>query len=348
METKLIKITDTSQAEEIGEAASALAEGKLVVIPTETVYGLGAHGLKEDAIRAIFEAKGRPQDNPLILHVADQDQVLDLVQAIPPAAQDCMDLFWPGPLTLIFKRSKLVPDAVTAGLDTVAIRMPSHPIAHAILEEARIPVAAPSANTSGRPSPTRISHVMEDLDGKVDLVVDSGPSQVGIESTILDVTQEVPTILRPGGVTKEDLEAILDRVEEEATNLEADTGMVPRAPGMKYTHYAPKAQTTVFAGNLENIAKEINKKIEENKGEDIAVLCTTETQDLYEGAYLLIDMGSRKHLDQVAQNLFDSLRACDEAQVDRIFVEGFEFSGLGVGIMNRLLKAAGGKVIFGL
>ncbi|MDO5037557.1 MAG: L-threonylcarbamoyladenylate synthase [Tissierellia bacterium] len=348
METQVIKIESLDEKDKIHQAATALGQGKLVVIPTETVYGLGAHGLREDSVKGIFEAKGRPQDNPLILHVANQDQVLDLVQAIPPAAKDCMDMFWPGPLTLIFKRSKIVPDLVTAGLETVAIRMPSHAIAHAILEEAAIPVAAPSANTSGRPSPTRVSHVLEDLDGKVDMIVDGGFTDVGIESTILDVTVDPPTILRPGGVTKEDLEDLLGTVAEDTSHYDAESGTVPKSPGMKYRHYAPQADTTVFAGNIENVAKEINRRIQENKGEKVAVLCTTETQALYQGAHLLLDMGSRSHLEEVAKNLFNSLRACDEAGVDRIYVEGFDFEGLGVGIMNRLLKASGGKVVFGL
>ena len=260
-----------------------------------------------------------------------------------------MDVFWPGPLTLIFERSKKVSDSVTAGADTVAIRMPSHPIAHAILEAAAVPVAAPSANTSGRPSPTRLAHVLEDMDGKVPLIVDSGDANVGIESTVLDVTVDPPMIYRPGGVTKEDLEAIIGEVAVDETTIDADNDAVPKSPGQKYRHYAPKGDATLFAGDLKNIAKEINRRLAEAEpGVRTAVLCTTETKDLYEGMDLLVDMGSREQLEDVAHNLFESLRRCDEEDIDLLFVEGFDFRGLGVGIMNRLLKSCGGKVVLGL
>lgn len=348
METKVLHITDAEDAEAIEEAADFLRRGELVIFPTETVYGLGADGLNPEAAEKIFAAKGRPKDNPLILHIAEADQVLDLVTHIPPKAKDCMDMFWPGPLTLIFERSDAVPDAITAGGDTVAIRMPSHPIAHAILKAAKIPVAAPSANTSGRPSPTRLSHVWEDMRGKVPLIVDSGDAAVGIESTVLDVTVDPPMIYRPGGVTKEDLEAIIGEVAIDETAIDAENGGIPKSPGQKYRHYAPRGEATLFAGSLANIAKEINRRLSEAEGVRTAVLATTETVDLYEGADLLIDMGSREDLESVAHNLFENLRRCDEEEIERIFVEGFEFRGLGVGIMNRLLKACGGKVVLGL
>lgn len=348
METKVIKIESPNEIDKVQEAAQHLKEGHLVVFPTETVYGLGAHGLNSEAIDQIFLAKGRPKDNPLILHIAETEQVLDLVKVIPPIAQDCMDLFWPGPLTLIMERSKIVPDSITAGLDTVAIRMPSHPIAHAILKEANIPVAAPSANTSGRPSPTRLSHVLEDMNGKVQVIVDGGEADWGIESTVLDVTGKRPMILRPGGVTKEDLEAILGPVDVDETTIKTEEGLVPKSPGQKYRHYAPKGECTLFAGNLTNVAKEVNKRIQENSDKKIAVLATSETKDMYEGMDLLIDMGSREELGEVAKNLFDCLRKCDEENVEIIYAEGFEFHDLGVGIMNRLLKACGGKVVLGL
>ncbi|MDY6045111.1 MAG: L-threonylcarbamoyladenylate synthase [Peptoniphilus sp.] len=349
METRVLHITDVDDREEIKEAADMLRAGELVIFPTETVYGLGADGLNEEAIDKIFAAKGRPKDNPLILHIADPEQVLDLVKVIPPKGKDCMDMFWPGPLTLIFERSEIVPDGVTAGADTVAIRMPSHPIAHAILKEAYIPVAAPSANTSGRPSPTRLSHVLEDMKGKVPIIVDSGDSNVGIESTVLDVTVDPPVIYRPGGVTKEDLEAILGEVDIDRTTIDASNPAVPKSPGQKYRHYAPKGDGTLFAGDLKNVAKEINRRLAETEpSKRTAVLCTTETKDAYEGMDLLIDMGSRENLEEVAHDLFDSLRRCDEEDIDVLFVEGFDFRGLGVGIMNRLLKACGGKVVLGL
>ena len=349
METKVLHINDEKDREKIQEAARLLREGELVIFPTETVYGLGGNGLDEGAVDKIFRAKGRPKDNPLILHVADPEQVLDLVKVIPPKGKDCMDVFWPGPLTLIFERSEKVSDSVTAGANTVAIRMPSHPIAHAILKEAAVPVAAPSANTSGRPSPTRLAHVLEDMDGKVPMIVDSGDANVGIESTVLDVTVDPPMIYRPGGVTKEDLEAIIGEVAVDETTIDADNDAVPKSPGQKYRHYAPKGDATLFAGDLKNIAKEINRRLAEAEpGVRTAVLCTTETKDLYEGMDLLVDMGSREQLEDVAHNLFESLRRCDEEDIDLLFVEGFDFRGLGVGIMNRLLKACGGKVVLGL
>lgn len=348
MHTKVVPIPSPQESAAIDEVGRALAEGKLVVIPTETVYGLGANGLKEDAVEGIFRAKGRPSDNPLILHVADEAQVEELVAEIPKAARDAMAVFWPGPLTIIFKKSDLVPDGVSAGLDTVAIRMPDHPVAHAILAAAAVPVAAPSANLSGKPSPTKASHVLEDLSGKVDMIVDGGTTNVGIESTVLDVTTNPPMILRPGKVTKEDLETILGVVGLDETLIHADSTKIPKSPGQKYRHYAPKGECTLFAGNLTNVAKEVNRRIAMAKGKRCAVMATEETLSMYEGMDLLLNMGSRTDLSEVAHNIFDQLRRCDEENMELIFVEGFEFEGLGAGIMNRLLKAAGGKVVLGL
>ncbi len=348
MHTKVVTIPSPQESAAIEEVGRALAEGKLVVIPTETVYGLGANGLKEEAVEGIFRAKGRPSDNPLILHVAEEAQVEELVAETPKAARDAMAVFWPGPLTMIFKKSDLVPDAVSAGLDTVAIRMPDHPVAHAILAAAAVPVAAPSANLSGKPSPTKASHVIEDLSGKVDIIVDGGSTNLGIESTVLDVTTNPPMILRPGGVTKEELETILGPVGLDKTVLDADSSEVPKSPGQKYRHYAPKGECTLFAGNLTNVAKEVNRRIAMAKGKRCAVMATEETLSMYEGMDLLLNMGSRTNLSEVAHNIFDQLRRCDEENMELIFVEGFEFEGLGAGIMNRLLKAAGGKVVLGL
>lgn len=348
MKTKILKIDSPDEREKIEEAAQALKDGALVVIPTETVYGLGADGRKKETVEKIFKAKGRPQDNPLILHIAEESQVEDLVEEIPQAARDCMTLFWPGPLTMIFQKKPWIPDEVTAGLDTVAIRMPSHPIAHEILKAAGIPVAAPSANLSGRPSPTKAIHVAEDLDGLVDLIVDSGPTDVGIESTVLDVTVDPPMILRPGGVTLEELKTILGKVKVDRSGMDANSKLTPKSPGQKYKHYAPKAECILFAGNLTNVAKEVNRRIRENRTAKIAVMATEETMELYEGASLLLNMGPRSDLKVVAHNIFDQLRYCDEMGMDIIYVEGFEFSGMGMGIMNRLLKACGGKVVLGL
>lgn len=348
MNTEILHIHSPGEKDKIKKAADALKKGKLVVFPTETVYGLGADGRKEKTIKKIFKAKGRPADNPLILHIGRKEQVEDLAAEIPQAAKDCMIMFWPGPLTIIFKKKPTVPDSVTAGLDTVAVRMPSHPIAEAILKEANIPVAAPSANLSGRPSPTKSAHVEEDLMGKVDLIVDGGSTDVGIESTVLDVTVDPPMILRPGGVTLEELRVLLDDVIMDETLIEANSDKIPKSPGQKYKHYAPKAECILFVGNLTNVAKEVNRRIQANPQKKVAVMATEETKDLYEGAYLLLNMGPRSDLRQVAHNIFDQLRYCDEQEVDLICVEGFEMMGMGASIMNRLLKASGGKVVMGL
>ncbi len=348
MKTKILKIENPNDLEKIKIAAKALRDGKLVVFPTETVYGLGGDGLNPKTCKNIYLAKGRPSDNPLILHIARNDQLEALVREIPEVAKKCMEKFWPGPLTMIFNRSDIVPDEATGGLDTVAIRMPSHKIANAILNEADIPVAAPSANTSGRPSPTNANHVIDDLFSKVDYIVDSGFTDVGIESTVLDVTVDPPMILRPGGITLEMLEDAVGTVLTDNTAIDANDKRVPKSPGQKYKHYAPKAEAYCFAGNLKNIVNTINKKIKDQPGKKIAVLATEETQKDYLGAYKVINLGSRENMPQIAHNLFYALRECDELNVDLIYAEGFEFRGIGTGIMNRLLKACGGKITLGL
>ena len=348
MNTELLHINSPEEQEKIKKAAKALQDGKLVVFPTETVYGLGADGRSFERVEKIFQAKGRPSDNPLILHIGREEQVKDLVREIPQCAKDCMTMFWPGPLTIIFHKKENIPANVTAGLDTVAIRMPEHPIAQKILQEANIPVAAPSANLSGRPSPTKADHVMEDLMGKVDIIVDGGSTDVGIESTVLDVTVDPPMVLRPGAVTLEELKVLLGEVIVDEGILESHTKKIPKSPGQKYTHYAPKASCTLFGGNFYNVAKEVNRRIRENPHKKIAVMATKETIDLYEGPDLLLNMGSREDLREVAHNIFHQLRQCDEEGMDMIFIEAFELTGMGAGIMNRLLKACGGKVVLGL
>lgn len=349
MDTKIIKIDeDNIEQDKIREITEAFNDGKLVVIPTETVYGLGANGFDEEACMNIFRAKGRPADNPLILHIAELSQVDELVSEIPEAARDCMEVFWPGPLTIIMKRSEKIPDVVTARLDTVAIRMPSHKVARSILKDCMLPIAAPSANLSGRPSPTSFKHCREDLEGKVDIIVDGGTTNVGIESTVIDVTSNPPMILRPGGVTFEDLKTIIPNVAIDNTTIDATDEAIPKSPGQKYRHYAPKADAYCFAGNLEGVVKEVNRRIEENSGKKIAVLATSETIEDYEGADLLINLGSRENMEEIAHSLFDALRRCDEENIDIIYAEGFDFRGIGAGIMNRLLKACGGKVVLGL
>ena len=258
-----------------------------------------------------------------------------------------MEKFWPGPLTIIFKRSEIVPDEATGGLDTVAIREPSNEIAHAILKAVDFPVAAPSANLSGRPSPTKVEHVIEDLNGRVDIIVDGGHSVVGIESTVLDVTVDPPMILRPGKITLEDLREIDENIRIDSATIDAKSGEIPKSPGQKYRHYAPRAEAICFGGRLDKVVNEIKKNIKENKDKKIAVLATDETFEEYKNLdiKLLINLGSRDHLEEVATNLFDALRRCDEENVDIIFAEGFELRGMGLSIMNRLLKACSGKVV---
>ncbi|MGO1580590.1 MAG: L-threonylcarbamoyladenylate synthase [Peptoniphilaceae bacterium] len=349
MKTKIIKVqNDKLEANDLKDIKKAFEDGKLVVFPTETVYGLGANGMDEEACKNIFIAKGRPVDNPLILHIGEISQLEDLVEEIPKVGEDLISIFWPGPLTMILKRSKLISDVVTGGLDTVAIRMPSHPIAREILKEVKLPIAAPSANISGRPSPTSFKRVLEDLDGKVDIIVDGGRANYGIESTVIDLTVTPPMILRPGGVTLEDLRLIIPNIAVDKTTIDSNDKSIPKSPGQKYRHYAPKAECYTFAGNLENIVKEINKRIAQNKNKKIAVLATAESLDGYEGADLVINLGSRENLVEVASNLFEALRECDDQDIDIIYAEGFDLVGIGAGIMNRLLKASSGKIVFGL
>lgn len=348
MRTEIIKLSGEKDKKNLEKISQTFRRGGLVVFPTETVYGLGANGLDPTACKNIYLAKGRPSDNPLILHIADKGQLKDLVSEIPESAKKCMGAFWPGPLTIIFRKSEKVPLEATGGLDTVAVRMPSHPIAHMILKDAGLPIAAPSANLSGRPSPTMTKHVLEDLSGKVDIIVDGGHTVVGIESTVLDVTVEPPMILRPGKVTLEQLQTVIADVSIDQTVIATDEKTIPKSPGQKYKHYAPKAQAYLFAGNLTNVVKEVNKRVQESCGKKTAVLGTTETIEDYRGMDVLINLGSREDLEEIAANLFDALRQCDEEKVDIIFVEGFELHGMGLSIMNRLLKACGGKVMLGL
>lgn len=348
MKTEIIKFKGNAKDKTyLKKISDTLREGGLVVLPTETVYGLGGNGLNKRACKKIYEAKGRPSDNPLILHIAENSQLDPLVAEIPDVAKKCMEKFWPGPLTIIFKRSDLIPDEATGGLETVAIREPSNEIAHAILKAVDFPVAAPSANLSGRPSPTKVEHVIEDLNGRVDIIVDGGHSVVGIESTVLDVTVDPPMILRPGKITLEDLREIDENIRIDNATIDAKSGEIPKSPGQKYRHYAPRAEAICFGGRLDKVVNEIKKNIEENKDKKIAVLATDETYDEYKNLdiKLLINLGSRENLEEVAANLFDALRRCDDENVDIIFAEGFELRGIGLSIMNRLLKACSGKVV---
>ena len=347
MQTKYFDLRDTKRPGKetenlIAEAAEILRGGGLLGIPTETVYGLGANGLDPDAVRSIFEAKGRPQDNPLILHVPGAQWLPRYCREVPPLAYELARRFWPGPLTMILKRSPQVPDITTAGLDTVGVRCPDHPVTLALIREAGVPVAAPSANRSGRPSCTSAQDVLEDMDGRIDGVVDGGPCSVGVESTIIDMTCQPPRLLRPGGLSLEELEGVLGYVEvDKAVLSPLAEGEKPRAPGMKYRHYAPKAPVTVITGTPERSAQEILRRLRPNSG----VICFDEFAHLFAG-HKVHTIGSSTDKATQAQRLFEALRAFDnETTVKEIYAQCPDNRGLGLAINNRLKKAAGFHIV---
>ena len=345
VKTLLLKNTE----EDIKTAAELLKNGGVVGIPTETVYGLAADALNPEAVKKIFKAKGRPGDNPLIVHICDFSDIerLNLVMKIPDTAKKLADAFWPGPLTMIMKKSDVIPNEVSAGLDTVAIRFPSHKTAQAIIRESGTVLAAPSANISGSPSPTTAQHVMNDMDGKIDAVLDGGASEVGLESTVITLAGAVPRVLRPGGITVEMLESVLGNVEVDDAVLHrlADNVKVA-SPGMKYKHYAPKADMVIVDGTRKHVIAKINELVASHRddGKKIAVIATEETKQFYD-ADVVLSMGSRADEDSIAHELYRILRDCDELDVDVIFSESFSTPRIGQAIMNRMLKAAGHQVI---
>lgn len=343
MNTKILKIEDGNEDEVIREAGEILKSGGLVAFPTETVYGLGGDALKEDAARKIYSAKGRPSDNPLIVHIADIGALDELASEIPECAYKLAEAFWPGPLTMIFKKKDIVPYGTTGGLDTVAIRMPSHPVAHRLIKDSGVYIAAPSANLSGRPSPTRAEHVIEDMDGRIDMIIDGGAIEIGIESTIVDVTCEVPMILRPGYVTADMIRDVLGDVCFDETVLAHTTVKgQPKAPGMKYRHYAPKAELTIFEGENEKVVSKINELAVkyEYDGLKVGILSSNENEHKYAHGEVVV-VGSRENEHEVAAHLFDVLRHFDHIDVDVILSEGFSEDSFGQAVMNRLIKAAG-------
>ena len=348
MDTKIIKITqDSSDDGLLKEAAEVLKRGGLVAFPTETVYGLGANALDEEAARKIYEAKGRPSDNPLIAHIADFSAVEELAAEIPDSGKKLMEAFWPGPLTIIFKKSELVPYGTTGGLDTVAVRMPDHPVARRLIRLAGLPIAAPSANTSGRPSPTTAGHVAEDMMGRIDMIVDGGEVGIGVESTIVDVSEEIPTVLRPGAVTLEMLRGVIGEVNmDQAIAQPLKEGVRPKAPGMKYRHYAPKANLTLVEGTVEDMVAAIRSLASAAlaQGKKVGIICTEETRAQYPDG-LLRSVGSRQEPDSIAHNLYGVLREFDGLDVDTIYSEAFSSDRLGQAVMNRLTKAAGYHII---
>ncbi|MBU8905872.1 threonylcarbamoyl-AMP synthase [Desertibacillus haloalkaliphilus] len=325
---------------EIKEAALWISEGEVVAFPTETVYGLGGNALEDDAIAKIFEAKGRPSDNPLIVHIATKQQVEELAADIPEMASKLMDAFWPGPLTLILRKQAAIAEKVTAGLDTVALRMPDHPVALALLEVAGVPVAAPSANLSGKPSPTTARHVDRDLHGKIAGIVDGGATGIGVESTVVDCTGDVAMVLRPGGITAEQIAEVVGEVSVDPALGESD--LAPKSPGVKYTHYAPKGALYLVEGSREYVQTLVNEQKQE--GTKVGVLTTVEGEHAYD-ADVVLACGSREQLASVASKLYETLRSFDDGGVDVIYSEVFPNEGVGVAIMNRLEKAAGGRMV---
>ncbi|SEN52026.1 translation factor SUA5 [Mesobacillus persicus] len=326
---------------QIVEAARILTENEVVALPTETVYGLGGNAESDEAVARIFAAKGRPSDNPLIIHIANLNQLAEIVREIPETAEKLMAAFWPGPLTIILdKKVGKLSELATAGLSTVAVRMPNHPVALALIEASGLPIAAPSANVSGRPSPTTARHVQDDLDGRIAGIVDGGPTGVGVESTVVDCTGETPVILRPGGVTKEQLELVVGEVLTDPALT--DSKQAPKSPGMKYRHYAPNAPLYLVNGD----ASDIQKLVDEKRGEGlkVGVMTTEENQHSYQ-ADVIFPCGRRAQLETVAEALYDTLRAFNESDVDIIFGEIFPETGVGVAIMNRLTKASGFPII---
>lgn len=329
------------------QAGKLIAEGELVAFPTETVYGLGGDALDPDASRKIYAAKGRPSDNPLIVHIADFDDMKRVAREVPEQAKKLADAFWPGPLTMIVWKSDAVPEATTGGMQTVAVRMPNHPVALELIRRSGCLIAAPSANTSGRPSPTEAQHVAEDLSGKIAMILDGGPVGIGIESTIIDLTEEKPMILRPGYITPEMLSEVLqEEVVIDPGIIAADDTRKPKAPGMKYKHYAPKAEMIIVDGAQDAVIHKINEltAAKRAEGRKVAVIATDETKDRYD-AQVILSMGKRADEDAIAQHLYKILRECDELDVGEIYSECFQTPRIGQAIMNRLLKAAGHTVI---
>ena len=347
METQVRRLS-YSQIDEtmIEEAGRIIRKGGLVAFPTETVYGLGGDALNPESSKKIYAAKGRPSDNPLIVHIADKRVLHRIVREVPEKAKKLMEAFWPGPLTMIFYKNELVPQATTGGLDTVAVRMPSDRIAAAFIRAAGGFVAAPRANVSGRPSTTTAAHVEEDLSGRIEMILDGGQAVIGLESTIVDMSVEPPVILRPGAVTEEMMEAVIGPLEVDKAIIAPDSGVKPKAPGMKYRHYAPRADLAVVEGSTEAVIAAINQLAEEAEaeGKRVGIIATDETKDRYPKG-LVLSLGARKHEEEIAQHLFEVLRDFDETDVDCIYSEAFDEASIGPAIMNRLLKAAGHKVI---
>lgn len=349
MDTIIKKINAESMTSaDFAEAVELLRAGKLVAFPTETVYGLGGDAFDSTASARIYAAKGRPSDNPLIVHIADVSELEKLAYDIPEDAYRLADRFWPGPLTMILKKRDIIPRETTGGLDTIAIRMPSHPIARRLIQEAGLPIAAPSANASGRPSTTKAEHVIEDLNGRIDMIIDGGSSDIGLESTIVDLTCSPALILRPGYITIEMLRELIPDIafDKAVTKRVRDDSIVAKAPGMKYKHYAPKGDLTIYEGAPADVIAAINRAAAEKvaQGYKVGILASEECASGYTTGTVEV-VGSRNDEDSIANRLFDLLRRFDTEKIEFIYAESFESDNLGQAIMNRLLKAAGYQIV---
>lgn len=347
METLIESVTKENIDGRIMEkAGEIIRSGGLVAFPTETVYGLGGDAFNPESSMKIYAAKGRPSDNPLIVHIAELKDLSKVAKDIPDEAFRLAEAFWPGPLTIILNKVDNLPKETTGGLETVAIRMPSHPIALEFIKASGGFIAAPSANISGRPSPTSARYVIEDLNGRVEMIIDGGSSDIGLESTIVDLTQSEPMILRPGFITREDLERVVNDVSIDAAIIDENSKEPPKAPGMKYRHYAPKADLLIVSGDSSKVVSYINECIKKGRAEEnkVAVIATEETKELYE-ADVVKNLGKRQDEASIARNLFRILRELDDIEVDMIYTESFDSKGISMATMNRLLKAAGHKEV---
>ncbi|MBQ7148198.1 MAG: threonylcarbamoyl-AMP synthase [Pseudobutyrivibrio sp.] len=351
MITRIMDVsTEPMNMDYIKEASEILRNGGLVAFPTETVYGLGGDATDKESSKKIYAAKGRPSDNPLIVHIAKFSQLEDISKDLPDNAKKLADAFWPGPLTMVVNKNEVIPYETTGGLDTVAVRMPNNPVALALIEESGCMIAAPSANTSGRPSPTKASHVYEDLSGKIEAILDGGSVDIGLESTIVDLTEDVVTILRPGYINMDMLKEVVGEVRMDPGIVYNDKGTTsgarPKAPGMRYKHYAPKGDLTIISGEEDIVVATINQMTKEalDKGQRVGIIATSESADRYKDGQVLV-IGDRADEGSIAHNLYDILRQFDEIGVDVIYSESFATPKMGQAIMNRLLKAAGQKTI---
>lgn len=339
LQTRIFKIDPVQpDAKVMREAAKLIRMGEVVAFPTETVYGLGADATNDDAVKKIFEAKGRPSDNPLIVHVSDVKQLKMIVMNPDKKQLQLIEYYWPGPLTIIFRKTEVISELVTAGLKTVAVRMPSHPVALELIRRSGVPIAAPSANLSGRPSPTKAEHVFQDLNGRIPLILDAGPTEFGVESTVLDLSGERPIILRPGPITAEDLAPLIGIAELHSPK----EGERPLSPGMKYRHYAPKVPLILVCSGANGMYSRVMQAAmqERRDGKKVGILCTEETKSKYPDEYVRISLGSRFAPFIMLRNLYDALRRFDQFGVDCIIAEGYSGNGVFVTLMNRLKKAA--------